>query len=87
MKIEEEARLLINTFQDGLDVGVKHYHPETGDLLLTVKDILEALSKHQHILIDFGSSGLNRAYAELLLWKITEQRKEKETWDSRHLSR
>ncbi len=72
MTIEEEARMLIESLREGLKVGIKHYNPETGVLLLTVKDILNALSEHKYILVDFGNNELNRGYTTLKIEKITE---------------
>ena len=54
---EENAQLMLRTFTEGLKVGVKHYHPKTGILLTTVKEILEVLTAEGTINIDFGEEG------------------------------
>lgn len=54
---EENAQLMIRAFTNGLETGVKHYHPKTGVLLTTVKEIIETLLAEGTINIDFGEEG------------------------------
>jgi superfamily II RNA helicase len=64
MRAQEDALLMIDTFTKGIEAGVKHYHPETGELLPTVRDIVETLVKEGTIQIDFGPAG-NEIYRGL----------------------
>ena len=54
---EEDAKLMIRAFTNGIEAGVKHYHPKTGVLLTTVKEIMETLVTEGTINIDFGKEG------------------------------
>jgi len=54
---EEDAQLMIRAFTNGIEAGVKHYHPETGVLLTTVKEIMKTLVAVGTINIDFGEEG------------------------------
>lgn len=61
---EEDAKLMIRAFTSGLEAGVKHYHPKTGILLTTVKEIMETLVEEGTITIDFGPEG-NKIFKDL----------------------
>ncbi len=61
---EEDAQLMIRAFTNGIEAGVKHYHPRTGELLATVKEIMETLVAEGTINIDFGEEG-NKMFKDL----------------------
>jgi hypothetical protein len=62
---EEKAQQMLRTgLKVGVKVGVKHYHPKTGILLTTVKEIIETLRTEGNIHIDFGEEN-NKIYKSL----------------------
>lgn len=50
---EDMAKLMITTFQRGLNEGVEHHHPKTNKLLLTVKEIIEVFTEEGEIHLKF----------------------------------